>query len=53
MIPRLITDCGEIEDQKDLLEHIYDFYHGLMGYEGGNMVFSMAPNLWKKITECR
>jgi hypothetical protein len=33
-IPRLITDQGEVDDQKDLLEHIYAFYQGLMGTKG-------------------
>nr|XP_051197209.1 uncharacterized protein LOC127310588 [Lolium perenne] len=45
-IPRLITDHGEIEDQTDLMKHVYDFYIGLMGSSGEERVFSLAPNLW-------
>jgi hypothetical protein len=42
----LITDHGEIEDQTDLMKHVYDFYIGLMGSSGEERVFSLAPNLW-------
>jgi exonuclease III len=45
-IPRLITEHGEIEDQSDLMKHVYDFYIGLMGSAGEERVFSLAPNLW-------
>ncbi|XP_071681181.1 uncharacterized protein [Lolium perenne] len=27
-IPRLITPQGEVDDQRDLMEHVYDFYRG-------------------------
>jgi hypothetical protein len=45
-IPRLITDQGEVDDQKGLLEHIYAFYQGLMGSVGEPRRFALAPNLW-------
>ncbi|KAK1694372.1 hypothetical protein QYE76_011069 [Lolium multiflorum] len=45
-IPRLITDQGEIEDQADIMRHVYDFYIGLMGSAGEERVLSLASNLW-------
>jgi hypothetical protein len=45
-IPRLITDQGEVDDQKELMLHIYAFYQGLMGTKGEPRRFSLAPNLW-------
>jgi exonuclease III len=46
MIPRLRVDGGEIDDQKDLMDHIYQFYSGLMGSRGEERAFSLAPDLW-------
>jgi hypothetical protein len=46
LIPRLITKQGEIEEQGDLLAHIYQFYQGLMGSVGEDRVFSLADNIW-------
>jgi hypothetical protein len=46
MIPRLITDAGEVSEQQDLVEHIYEFYQGLMGSVGEDRVFSLAQDLW-------
>ncbi|KAK1615152.1 hypothetical protein QYE76_020669 [Lolium multiflorum] len=37
-IPRLITDQGEVDEQHDLMEHVYSFYHGLMGSSGRTRV---------------
>jgi hypothetical protein len=53
-IPRLLTDQGEVSDQRDLEKHIYDFYEGLMGAVGEERVFSLAPGIWpagKRISE--
>jgi hypothetical protein len=47
-IPRLITPQGEVDDQRDLMEHVYDFYRGLMGASGEDRVFSLAPDLWER-----
>jgi hypothetical protein len=47
-IPRLIIDQGEIDDQKDLVEYIYQFYKDLMGSVGEERVLSLAPNLWEE-----
>jgi hypothetical protein len=46
LIPRLITDTGEISEQRELVDHIYGFYLGLMGDEGEERVFSLALDLW-------
>jgi hypothetical protein len=46
LIPRLITDVGEIDDQRALMEHIYGFYQGLMGTKGEPARFSLGLNLW-------
>jgi hypothetical protein len=46
LIPRLLTEAGEVSVQQDLVDHIYDFYKGLMGAAGEERVFSLAPNLW-------
>jgi hypothetical protein len=46
MIPRLITENGEISVQHDLVDHIYGFYQGLMGSVGEEKVFSLGPDLW-------
>jgi hypothetical protein len=45
-IPRLLTDLGEIDDQAALMEHIYQFYQGLMGSVVEPMMFSLGNNLW-------
>jgi hypothetical protein len=41
-----LTDLGEIDDQAALMEHIYQFYQGLMGSVGEPMMFSLGNNLW-------
>jgi hypothetical protein len=46
MIPRLISEEGELTTHEDMMGHIYHFYHGLMGTVGEERVFSLAPNLW-------
>jgi hypothetical protein len=46
MIPRLITDEGELTAQEDMMGHVYQFYHGLLGTEGEERAFSLAHNLW-------
>jgi hypothetical protein len=46
LIPRLITDQGEVDEQKALMEHIYGFYQGLMGAKGKPPRFALAHNLW-------
>jgi mannosylglycoprotein endo-beta-mannosidase len=46
LIPRLCGDEGEITDQKEMMGHIYQFYSALMGAEGEERVFSLAPDLW-------
>jgi hypothetical protein len=45
-IPQLITPHGEVDDQRDLMEHVYDFYRGLMGATGEDRVFSLASDLY-------
>jgi hypothetical protein len=45
-IPRLLTDQGEVSDQRDLEKHIYNFYEGMMGAVGEERVFSLAPRIW-------
>ncbi|XP_051221392.1 uncharacterized protein [Lolium perenne] len=45
-IPRLSTDHGEIHEQRELMEHIYLFYQGLMGSEGETRRFALGPHLW-------
>jgi hypothetical protein len=39
------VDDGEITDQKEMMGHIYQFYSALMGSEGEERAFSLAPNL--------
>jgi hypothetical protein len=34
LIPRLLTETGEVSEQQELVDHIYGFYKGLMGAEG-------------------
>jgi hypothetical protein len=46
-IPRLLTDLGEIDDQAALMEHIYQFYQGLMGSPGEPRMFALGNNLWE------
>jgi hypothetical protein len=46
LIPILITDHGEVEEQADVLKHVYQFYEGLMGSVGEERAFFLAPNLW-------
>jgi hypothetical protein len=48
LIPQLITDVGEIDDQRALMEHIYGFYKGLMGTKGDPARFSLGVNLWEE-----
>jgi hypothetical protein len=53
-IPRLITDVGEVEEPRALMEHIYQFYQGLMGAKGEERVFALGSDLWgedQKISE--
>jgi hypothetical protein len=45
-IPRLITEAGEVEEPRALMEHIYQFYQGLMGAKGEERVFALGPDLW-------
>jgi hypothetical protein len=45
LIPRLKTDQGEVHEQRDLMEHIYQFYQGLMGLEGEPRRFALGPPL--------
>jgi mannosylglycoprotein endo-beta-mannosidase len=35
LIPRLFTPQGEVSDQLAMVEHVYQFYQGLMGSGGG------------------
>jgi hypothetical protein len=51
LIPRLITDQGEVDEQKALMEHIYGFYQGLMGAKGEPPRFALAHNLWDLETQ--
>jgi hypothetical protein len=46
LIPRLVTDEGEISEQAELMGHVYQFYQGLMGAEGEERAFSLAQGLW-------
>jgi hypothetical protein len=46
LIPRLITDQGEVDEQKALMEYIYGFYQELMGAMGECPRFALAHNLW-------
>jgi hypothetical protein len=46
-IPRLITDQGEVHEQRDMMEHIYLFYQGMMGSEGKTRRFSLGQHLWE------
>jgi hypothetical protein len=43
--PRLSNNQGDIEDQQDLMKNVYEFYLNLMGLQGEDRVFSLAPNL--------
>jgi mannosylglycoprotein endo-beta-mannosidase len=45
-IPRLLTDVGEVEEPRALMEHIYQFYQGLMGAKGEERVFALGTDLW-------
>jgi hypothetical protein len=51
MIPRLRVDNTEIDDQKGLMDHIYNFYSGLMGAEGEQWLFSLSPDLWDEAAQ--
>jgi hypothetical protein len=46
LIPRLLTETGEVSEQAQLMEHIHGFYQGLMGASGEERVFSLATDLW-------
>jgi hypothetical protein len=46
LIPGLITAQGEVSDQPVMVEHVYQFYQGLMGSVGETGVFSLSPRLW-------
>jgi hypothetical protein len=41
-----VSDQGIIADTRGLQEHIYEFYHNLMGAEGENRILSLAHNTW-------
>jgi hypothetical protein len=49
MIPCLRVDAGKIDDQKETMAHIYQFYSGLMGSAGEERAFSLAPDLWDEL----
>ena len=54
LIPRLVSENGDISDQQGLMEHVYGFYQGLMGAQGEDRVFSLRQDLWapaKRISE--
>jgi hypothetical protein len=53
MIPRLLTDDGELTAQEDMMGHVYQFYEGLMGTVGEERAFSLVHDLWpeEKISE--
>jgi hypothetical protein len=42
VIACLVTDQGEIEDGRALVEHIYQLYHGLMGLEREDKVLFLT-----------
>jgi hypothetical protein len=44
-IPRLITEGGEVNEPRALMEHVYQFYQGLMGAVGEDRVFALGPDL--------
>jgi hypothetical protein len=46
-ILRLITDQGKAHEQRELMEHIYQFYQGLIGSEGETRRFALGQNLWE------
>jgi hypothetical protein len=46
LIPRLVTDQGEVMEQSALMAHIYTFYQGLMGAVGEPRRFALANDLW-------
>jgi hypothetical protein len=39
-IPRLLTPQGDVLDQKLILDHLYNFYHQLMGAAGKKWISS-------------
>jgi hypothetical protein len=45
-IPRLLTDLGEVSEQKDIQDHVYSFYRELMGAPGEPRAFLLSRNLW-------
>ena len=45
-ISRLVSDQGMISDPRDIQEHIYGFYHELLGVEGEPGLFSLTNSLW-------
>ena len=54
MIPRLVSENGDISDQQELVEHVYRFYQGLMGAQGEDRAFSLHHDIWsadKRISE--
>jgi mannosylglycoprotein endo-beta-mannosidase len=46
MIPRLITETGEVSEQRQVMEHVYEFYDNLMGTQGDTRAFSLHSELW-------
>jgi mannosylglycoprotein endo-beta-mannosidase len=45
LIPRLITDTGEVSEQRLVMKHVYNFYGNLMGSQGEARLLS-HPELW-------
>jgi hypothetical protein len=45
LIPRLRLDDDEITDQGEMMQHVYQFYTGLMGSVGEEWAFSLAPDI--------
>jgi hypothetical protein len=37
---------GGVYEQRDLMEHIYQFYQGMMGSEGESRRFALGQHLW-------
>jgi hypothetical protein len=44
-IPRLVTPQGVVDEQQQISDHAYEFYHDLMGSEGQESSFLLAENL--------
>jgi mannosylglycoprotein endo-beta-mannosidase len=46
VIPRLITDAGEVAEHADVMKHVYQFYEGLTCSIGEERAFFLASDLW-------